>query len=490
MSDIKNPHDSPTGQSINARPGRSVGTTWFRMLSRYQWFVLFVAALGWLFDTMDQQLFALARTPAMIELLSETNEVDGQKVVVPPSRDNVAWYGGICTSIFMVGWAVGGLIFGVLGDRLGRAKVMMWTIIVYSLFTGLSSFSQNIWDFALFRFLTGLGVGGEFAVGVALVAEVMPALARPYALGFLQSTSTIGNVMAALISMTLGYAASFGAFENLHVGGQHLTIWRIMFLVGALPALVVLIIRGRLKEPDSWQAARNAARVGNKKLGSYAELFSHPVWRRNAIVGFVLGATGVVGLWGIGFFSFDLINGVATARFTELGYTGQDLQSRVIFWVGITSILQNIGGFFGMNAFSYVSAYTGRKWAFVFSLILAAGSTMLAFSQLDQLGEIFWMAPLMGFGLLSLFGGYAIYFPELFPTHLRSTGTSFCYNVGRFVAALGPLLLGGLTKYVFNEANGFQQGFRWAAVSMCSVFIFGFIALIFAPETRDQPLPE
>ncbi len=489
MHDL-HPADDPQTTSSSSDSSRSAGRTWFRMLTRYHWFVLFVAALGWLFDTMDQQLFLLARTPAMTELMSTTIEVDGKLQVLPPTKDNITWYGGICTSIFMVGWAFGGLIFGVLGDRVGRAKVMMWTIIIYSLFTGLSAFSQNIWDFALYRFLTGLGVGGEFAVGVALVAEVMPARARPYALGFLQSSSTIGNIMAAIISIIVGNIQFQGGFDSWVIGGQHLTFWRVMFLVGALPALVVLIIRGRLKEPETWTAVRDSATGDKKKLGSYVELFSHPVWRRNAIVGLVLGATGVVGLWGIGFFSFDLMNGIAKARFEELGFTGKELASKVTLWVGITSILQNLGGFFGMNAFSYLAAYMGRRGAFAISLVLAMGSTILVFSQLDQLSEIFWMVPLMGFGLLALFGGFAVYFPELFPTHLRSTGTSFCYNVGRIIAALGPLSLGGLTKYVFNEANGFEQGFRWAAVSMCSVFIFGFIALIFAPETKDKPLPE
>jgi len=112
------------------------------------------------------------------------------------------------------------------------------------------------------------------------------------------------------------------------------------------------------------------------------------------------------------------------------------------------------------------------------------------FSQLNDFSQIFWMIPLMGFCQLSLFGGYAIYFPELFPTRIRSTGTSFCYNVGRFIAAGGPLTLGGLTKYVFNEANGFEHGFRWAAVSMCSVFILGLVALPFLPETKGKALPE
>ncbi len=138
-----------------------------------------VAALGWLFDTMDQQLFNLARVPAMQELLGK----DGS----PASPDAVNQFGPWATSIFLMGWATGGLLFGVLGDRFGRAKVMMWTILVYSVFTGISAFSTSFWDFALWRFLTGLGVGGEFAVGVALVAEVMPERARPFALGLLQA---------------------------------------------------------------------------------------------------------------------------------------------------------------------------------------------------------------------------------------------------------------------------------------------------------------
>ncbi len=141
---------------------------WYRELTRYHWFVFVVAALGWLFDTMDQQLFNLARRPACTELLG-----------LPPSDPSIDKFGGYATSIFLIGWAVGGLAFGVLGDRIGRARTMLWTILIYSLCTGLSAFSRTIWDFALYRFLTGLGVGGEFAVGVALVAEVMPDRARP-----------------------------------------------------------------------------------------------------------------------------------------------------------------------------------------------------------------------------------------------------------------------------------------------------------------------
>ncbi|TAL01738.1 MAG: MFS transporter, partial [Verrucomicrobia bacterium] len=159
---------------------------WWRGLTRYHWFVLVVAALGWLFDCLDQQLFIHARLPAMRALV--------------PGGNPVQW-GSYATSIFLLGWATGGLIFGAIGDRFGRARTMLMTILLYSICTGLSAMSRSFWDFAVYRFLTGLGVGGEFAVGVALVAEVMPDRSRTGALGLLQALSAVGNITAALIGM-------------------------------------------------------------------------------------------------------------------------------------------------------------------------------------------------------------------------------------------------------------------------------------------------
>ncbi|MCC6354935.1 MAG: MFS transporter, partial [Verrucomicrobiae bacterium] len=193
-------------------------------MTRYHWFVLAVAALGWMFDCLDQQLFNIARVPAMRDLLATQD------------MGVVTRYGGYATAIFLAGWATGGLVFGVLGDRAGRAKTMVLTILLYSLCTGLSALSVGFWDFALYRFLTGLGVGGEWAVGVALLAEVMPPRARPYALGMLQALSTVGNVTAALISMGLGLLEQGG-----HIAG--LDAWRIMFLLGALPAFLAIFMR-------------------------------------------------------------------------------------------------------------------------------------------------------------------------------------------------------------------------------------------------------
>ena len=464
---------------------------WYRMLNRYHWFVFIVAALGWLFDTMDQQLFNLARPLAMKELVQLTDEetsdirakaaADKLSEEAVESRvkarlgDKQKKYGGYATSIFLIGWATGGLIFGVLGDRWGRVKTMLATIVVYSIFTGLSAFSKGFWDFALLRFLTGLGVGGEFAVGVSLVAEVMPSKARPHALGALQALSAVGNITAALIGM---------------VG----TDWKVMFMIGTAPALLSLLVRRRLKEPERWQSVSATDGV-EKQLGSYGELFGNPELRYRALIGLLLASAGVIGLWGIGFFTPDLQREVFQPVFKAQGLSDADVASALKRWSGITSLVLNMGAFFGIYMFSHVSQRFGRRPTFAFCYIGAMLATMNVFWNLGKffgVYDILWMVPIMGFFQLSIFGGYAVYFPELFPTRLRSTGTSFCYNVGRFVAALGPFTLGELIAGVYSADNGYEgaTGFRYAGVTMCLIFLIGLIAIPFAPETKDKPLPE
>jgi MFS family permease len=443
------------------------GGPWYKELTRYHWFVFIVAALGWLFDTMDQQLFNLARRPAIIDLL-------GVSAGDPAAAGQIAEYSGYATMIFMIGWATGGVFFGILGDRIGRVKTMIMTILCYSMFTGISVFSISVWDFSFYRFLTGLGVGGQFAVGVALVAEVMPDRARPYALGWLQALSAVGNMMAATIGIILGQLQQAGAIESA---------WRMMFVVGALPAFLAIFVFKKLKEPEQWKKAR----ASNVQPGSITELFSVPRWRKNAIVGMLLAFSGVVGLWGIGFFSFDLIGSVLDKTFREQGLDPSVIEGRKTLWVGIASLLQNVGAFLGIYAFTHITARTGRRPAFAITFIAAMAVTAFTFWNLNDFNDIFWMIPLMGFCQLALFGGYAIYLPELFPTRLRSTGTSFCYNVGRFVAAIGPLSLGLLSSRVFADQ---AEPMRYAGVTMCLVFLIGLAVLPFAPETKGKPLPE
>ncbi len=172
------------------------------------------------------------------------------------------------------------------------------------------------------------------------------------------------------------------------------------------------------------------------------------------------------------------------------GFTGDRLSGELKIWGAWTSVMINIGAFLGMFSFSWLTSYTGRRPAFAVTFLLAMAVTAWVFMTLNSRSDIFWMVPLMGFFQLALFGGYAIYLPELFPTRLRSTGTSFCYNVGRFVAALGPAALGLLISVVFTPANGYPQGMRQAGMVMCSVFVLGLLALPFLPETKGKPLPE
>jgi MFS family permease len=448
---------------------------WYRGLTRYHWFVLTVAALGWLFDCLDQQLFNLARKPAMETLLATADAAADPKAV--------DFYGGLSTCIFLAGWATGGLIFGVIGDRLGRAKTMMITILIYSLCTGLSAISQGFWDFAFYRFITGLGVGGEFAVGVALVAEVMPERARPYALGLLQALSAVGNFGAAVIGIGLGQMQLLTETGKL-AGWEP---WRWKFVIGALPALLALVIRAGLEEPEKWREMKKQAAATGTALGGYAALFSDPRWRKNAVVGMLLACAGVIGLWGIGFFAIDLQRSVLKKTFEAQGLTGRELAGRLTIWSGVASMMIQVGAFAGMMLAARICQRLGRRPFFAIFFTAAMLSTAMVFRYLDDISDFWWMLPIMGFFQLSLFAGYAIYFPELFPTRLRSTGTSFCYNVGRFVAASGPFLLGQLSGSVFA---GSPEPMRPAGLLMCLVFLLGLAVLPFAPETKGRPLPE
>ncbi|NDC53765.1 MAG: MFS transporter [Planctomycetia bacterium] len=450
-------------------------------MTRYHWFVLAVAALGWLFDCLDQQLFNLARKPAMETLLSAAGTAADPK--------DVSFYGGLATCIFMAGWATGGLIFGVVGDRLGRAKTMMITIVIYSICTGLSALSRGFWDFAFYRFITGLGVGGEFAVGVALVAEVMPERARTHALGLLQALSAVGNFGAGAIGLAL--AEMLLRAESTKLAGWE--PWRWKFVIGALPALLALVIRAGLKEPEKWQEMKRQAATTGVPLGGYGALFADPRWRKNALLGMLLACSGVIGLWGIGVFSTDLVRSVFTVTFKAEGLSGPELEARLQRWQAIAMMMTQVGAFVSMMLAARICQRFGRRTFFAAALLSALVATAFVFRFLDDPSDIWWMLPIMGFCQLSLFAGYAIYFPELFPTRLRSTGTSFCYNVGRFVAASGPFLLGYLTSAVFAGITSpawMAQPMRPAGIAMCAAFLLGLAVLPFLPETKGRPLPE
>lgn len=455
---------------------------WYRTLTPNHWFVFTVASLAWMFDCLDQQLFILARDNA-VKALSAAGT----------SGPELKSLSGWAQSIFVAGWALGGLIFGSVGDRIGRAKTLSITVLIYSLCTGLSAFSRDVTEFMIYRALTGLGVGGVFGLAVALVADSLPELARPKALGLLQALSAVGNVTAGLIAMSLAEMDPMNS-------------WKYLFWIGAAPAFLCIFIMFRLKEPVKWIAARDASRLaGGKAMGSYGSLFGEVQWRRPAILGMILCVSGVVGLWGVGFFSGALIGPAIenALKAQNPAITPAALAAGKQWWTAANLIVQNIGAFFGMILFAKLAHRYGRKTIFAFGFIAAFAATIFFYQNFQTKADI-WMTGLMGFCQLSIFAGFAIYLPELFPTRLRSTGVSFCYNVGRFIAATGPITLGGLQKYLsekavaalpttadaLSKADAQLTAFRSAACWLACIYVIGLLVLPFLPETKGRPMPE
>jgi MFS family permease len=454
---------------------------WWKDLTPYHWFVFSMASAAWLFDCLDQQLFILARASAMKALL--------------PAGWDAKEFGGYATAIFVAGWATGGLILGSLGDRFGRAKVLTGCVLLYSVCTGLSAFSHHFTDFAIYRFVTGLGVGGVFGLAVALIADSLPDRSRPGALGALQALSSVGNVTAGLISLLLG-SMEGKAFP----AGM---AWKYMFLIGAAPAFLCVFLQARLKEPEKWVKAREEGLKSGAQFGSYLSLFGDARWRGPALLGMLLCVAGVVGLWGIGFFSPELVGDVIERSLRAKGVAADLIPAAKTQWSAINLIVQNSGAFVGMLVFTHFAQSHGRKTTFAVAFVAAMLATIGWFQMFDKMGDM-WMTAVMGFCQLCLFAGFAIYLPELFPTRLRSTGTSFCYNVGRFIAASGPFTLGALQKHLANgaiaklgtaatdleKAAAKMDAFRSAATWMSLVFLLGLIALVFLPETKGRPMPE
>jgi MFS family permease len=440
----------------------SASGSWWKTLDRYQKEVFVLASLAWLFDCLGQQVFVIGRNPALASLMPAGT-----------APDKLKEWGGYMTSIFIVGWATGGLFFGAVGDRIGRARALAITILLYGLCTGLSGLATGMTDFAAYRFIAGLGVGGVFGLAVALCADSLPDLARPRALGMLQALSAVGNIIGGIMAVILGY--------RQFLDPQSAPAWKSLFFLGAIPPLVCVAFQFKLNEPEKWIKARAEGKITGARFGSYASLFGEARWRKPALFGMLLCVAGVVGLWGIGFFSPELVNDVVGKSLAAQNVPAAEIPGRRLMWVGLTMIVQNSGSFLGMLAFTRLAQEYGRKKIFALSAVCAFVSTVAAFKFLTQPWQIFVFCPVMGFFQLALFAGFAIYLPELFPLRLRSTGTGFCYNVGRFVAASGPFTLGVLQHHL---------SFRNACCWVSSIYLLALLALPFLPETKGQPLPE
>jgi len=409
-------------------------------LSRTQWTILAVAWLGWVFDVMDTALFNFAKAPMLIEMLGAVR----YKLVGPRIEGQIQTW-------FLVGWAIGGLIFGILADRWGRTRTLVVTILMYCALTGLTAFCRSPEQVMVTRFLTALGIGGEWAAGAALVAESLPDGFRAKASSLLQSAAALGPVFAAL--------ANFGLAEHS---------WRALFLVGVLPALMCVVIRTHIPEPQG--PASSAPTKG--ALSMLNELFSDPTLRRNVSVAIVIGVVGVTGAGIVPFWIPNLV------REASLGLSEAAIRTRT----SNATLAIHVGTLLGVFAFPWLAVRIGRKRAFALFFVLSPCTAAVALFGGSSYLRLLMLLPIATFFSIGVSAGFALYFPELFPTRLRATGSGLAYNAGRIFSAPFPWLIGA--------AIGAFNGSVAAGVLIAGfVYVLGLLALPFAPETSGVPLP-
>ena len=413
-------------------------------MTRYQWLVLTVASLGWVFDAFEGQIYNLTRADMLPALLH-----------LEPGDPGVKVWGERFLGFFLAGGTFGGLLFSSLADRWGRNPVMALTILFYSLFSGLTAFATEIWQVGVLRFLVAMGVGGEWAVGAALVAEVFPNEARERAGGIFHATSVAGLWLAAAVGLWVG--------NN----------WRMAYVAGVVPALLVLWVRVSIREPESWKAARTAKA---ERMGSFRELLGDPCWRPRAVFGALLAMVGLATFWGVAVAGQDIV----AAHLKRVGDPEWATKSKVAF-----GFVQAAGAGAGMLAFGPLAARWGCKRTFVVLHLAALVLTPVVCWLPGLVGGyplLLALLPLFGFFTQGIHAGYAAYFPALFPTHLRATGSGFCFNTGRILAA--PVLV-WLSAWLKSTLD-----LRLAITCLGGFFLLGLVFLALLPETHGRDLPE
>lgn len=475
--------DSPQPLSENdKRP-------WYDGITRYQWIVLLIASLGWVFDIFEGQIFVASSNEAMPSFIEMDAREAGVELTQERKDGLKGKYNDIAFACFLVGGALGGIVFGMLSDRIGRKKTMTLTILFYSLFTCLSAFSAEWWHLAGLRFLVAMGVGGEWAVASSMVYEVFPKRARAHVGGIFHASSVLGTYLAVATvyffigNAEVGKAITNWAHDSLGITDPLLAAsvkWRIGFAMGALPALLIIWIRSSLKEPEEWQAARERAAAGDQteQVGRIGELFSSGLLR-NTLVGFTLAAVGMATFWGVHIHGKSTMREAAVPR-VEAEYTdAPDQKAALTRWEMLGMLLVTTGGGLGLLSFGPLSQKVGRRMAFLLFHLGGLVSAVLLFSLTYSLTTLYLLLPIFGFLTLGMHAGYAIYFPELYPTRLRGTGTGFCFNAGRIAAA--PILyLSGWMK----SDGGYTLSS--ACLTLSLLYLLGVFVLLFAPETRER----
>lgn len=404
-------------------------TAWLSRATVVQKRALLAASLGWMLDSMDILLYSMVLTHMMQDL---------------GMREGTA---GLMISLTLGASAAGGIAFGILADRVGRVRALMLSILSYSVFTAACGLVQNVAQLAVFRILLGLGMGGEWACGAALVAETWPAEHRGKALGVMQSSWAVGYGLAAVVTYLV--LPPFG--------------WRAVFFVGVLPALLVFWMWRLVPEPEIWRRAR----AGAERSGGLCHLLEGDL-RRHVLVATTANAGTMFAWWGL----FTWIPAFLSLP-PERGGAGLDLL-KTSTWI----VLMQVGMWLGYVSFGFISDRIGRKRAYV-GFILVAALLVPVYGMTRAPAGLLLIGPLVGFFGTGYYSGFGAITAEIFPTAVRASAQGLTYNLGRGVSALAPFIVGSV-----GATYGLGFAFRLTAGSF---LLAGLVAMLL-PETRGREL--
>ena len=432
---------------------------WYRSLDANQWKTMIASNIGWMFDGYETFALILVVAVALKQLLD------------PSLAAQIPAYAGTIIGITLLGWGIGGFIGGVLADYIGRRRTMILAILAYSLTTGLSAFAWDWLSFALLRFLVGIAIGSEWSTGASITAEVWPDHARGRGAGLMQCGLGIGFFLASFIWL---FVSSYGPGA-----------WRIMFIIGIVPALFALWLRTGISESNKWENSNEKRQTSRarKKSGTelseedraltrltFVDLFADPKIRKHSIIAFLMSLTTTVAWWGISTWVPPFIAAAA-------GKAGLPAQT----WAAYAGMSYNLGAIAGYIGLGFLADKFGRKPVV---MIFFAGSMVLTFALYlwtTDLHLLLLIAAVNGFFTLGQYSWMPVWLPELFPTRIRATGMAFAFNAPRFIAFLGPLFAGMLIAQL--------GGFSKTAVAFSFIYILGFFVTPFLPETKGKPLP-
>jgi len=430
-------------------------------MTSYQWLVLLAAWIGWGFDVFDGLLFNYVAPnciPTLLHLAPASIE----------ARKATLLWTGIGTSALLVGWAVGGIVFGRIADKIGRSKTLLITILLYSVGTALCALAPNIWVLLVCRVIASFGIGGEWAAGASMVAEVVPNKRRIEAGALLYTSAPIGLFLATFVNHLIA--------ADLYKSDPSYS-WRIVFLVGLVPAAFAFLLRMFIKEPDRWSAVKD---VASPKI---AELFAPDTIKRT-ISGLIPALTVLISWWSFNAFTQLVATFMATTHAKELSLNVADSNALKESWKTIASSWFNWGGLLGTLLTIPAAKYLGRRPMFGIYFALSALAIFAGFGiKWTPMVQLFMLFPI-GITIFGVFGSFTFYLPELFPTRLRATGSGFCYNIGRLITAVGPILVGKLAS----------QGVASLPTILHVLFFIGFVpvvGLMFLPliiETKGKEL--